>query len=205
MMNKARGPVWHQKQKIQGIVPSKLRGLDKEATWSYSNADSWVYGHGIFCMTSHKLPVIGILKWIPNSAHEGKVLEREIIKYQIKNVCMDSKADDCPMYFALKNRYKIQLITNPRTKMNKTELRRKMIEELKSKKLRKLYKERSYTVEPMQGLVKDIFDLDVCWMRGDRSNRWIFAAMGVAVQIAQANAVKQKLSTWNVKKQVLGL
>jgi len=51
MMNKAKGPVWHKKQKEQGIIPEGLRGIDKEATWYKSNADGWVYGHGTFAIT----------------------------------------------------------------------------------------------------------------------------------------------------------
>lgn len=39
MMNKAKGPIWPKKQKDNGIVPKKLRPLDKEATWGKSNAD----------------------------------------------------------------------------------------------------------------------------------------------------------------------
>jgi hypothetical protein len=70
---------------------------------------------------------------------------------------------------------------------------------------RRAYKQRSTTVEPMQGLMADIFDLDRCWMRGDASNRWLFAAMGTAVQIAQLRAFERKRSTWNVKSEVLGI
>lgn len=40
----------------------------------------------------------------------------------------------------------------------------------------------------MQGLVKELFELEKCWMRGDKSNRWLFAAMGIAVQMAQLSA-----------------
>ena len=66
------------------------------------------------------------------------------------------------------------------------------------------YRERSYKVEPMQGLVKDIFELDRCWMRGNSNNRWIFAAMGLTVQMHQLQAFKQGRSTWNIKELVLG-
>jgi len=41
-------------------------------------------------------------------------------------------------------------------------------------------------------------------MRGDRNNRWLFAAMGVAVQMAQHQAWQQKQSTWNIRRLVLG-
>lgn len=44
-----------------------------------------------------------------------------------------------------------------------------------------IYNQRSYKVEPMQALVKDILGLDHCWMRGDVNNRWIFAAMGLTI------------------------
>jgi hypothetical protein len=33
MMNRAKGPQWHKKQKDKGIIPKSLRGIDKQATW----------------------------------------------------------------------------------------------------------------------------------------------------------------------------
>ena len=68
-----------------------------------------------------------------------------------------------------------------------------------------MFIERSATVEPMQGLVADIFELHHCWMRGDVNNWWVFAAMGLAVQIAQWNAWKEGRSTWDIKRDVLGV
>lgn len=85
-----------------------------------------------------------------------------------------------------------------------TEGRREMIAAMSSKRCRKIYKERSQTVEPMQGLVKEIFDLDRCWMRGDDNNRWLFAAMGLSVQIHQLYVYKERQSTWKIKSEVLG-
>lgn len=55
----------------------------------------------------------------------------------------------------------------------------------------------------MQSLVKDLFDLDTCWMRGNAYDRWLFAAMGVAV-IAQCRALRRGDSTWNIEQEVLG-
>ena len=63
-----------------------------------------------------------------------------------------------------------------------------MVKVLNQRKNKKVYKQRSYTVEPMQGLLKDIFELERCWMRGNANNRWLFAAMGVAVQMHQYRA-----------------
>jgi hypothetical protein len=39
MMDRAKGPVWHKKQKDKGIIPKNLRGIDQQASWCKSNAD----------------------------------------------------------------------------------------------------------------------------------------------------------------------
>lgn len=206
-MVRAKGPVWHQKQKKRGIIPSGLHGLDKQATWSKSKADGWIYGHGTFCITSHKIPVIGLFQWMPNCANEAKRMEQDIVRYSgiIKQVFMDSKADDQVLYWKLKYESHIQLVTAPRKFAHPSRERKQMFRDMLTPANRKAYKERSTTVEPMQGLMADIFELDRCWMRGDANNRWLFAAMGTAVQIAQLRAFEKNKSTWNVKTDVLGI
>jgi hypothetical protein len=206
MMNKAKGPVWHKKDKEKGIVPEKLHGLDKEATWSKSRYDGWVYGHGSFSIVTHDIPILGCFMWIRNSAYEAKRLYQEAEHYQglLKYLVMDSKADDQKLFHNLKEHYGMRLVTTCRKNMNKTESRKRMIAAMKTKRARKYLKERSQTVEPMQGLVKEIFDLDCCWMRNDDNNRWLFAAMGLAVQMHQLQAYQNHQSTWNIKSAVLG-
>jgi len=207
MMVKSKGPVWHQKQKKQGLIPEGLTGVDKQATWGKSLADGWVYGHGTFCLTPHQIPIVGIFQWMPNSGNEAKRMEIEIIKYYqlIGKVFMDSKADDQKLYYKLKNDYQIELVTSPRKNMDKSPERKAYIKEMLTKQNRKEYRERSITVEPMQGLVADIFELERCWMRGDDNNRWLFAAMGIAVQMSQLKAYHNNQSTWNIKNDVLGV
>ncbi len=207
MMVKAKGPVWHQKQKKQGIIPKGLKGIDKEATWGKSMAKGWIYGHGTFMLTCFKIPIVGIFQWMKNSGNEAKRMEWEIVKYAgvIKKVFMDSKADDAKMYFRLKELCRIQLVTAPRKGMDKSPIRKQMIQDMLTKRNKADYRKRSTTVEPMQGLMDDIFELERCWMRGDENNRWLFAAMGIAVQMAQWKAYKNKRSTWEIKSEVLGV
>jgi hypothetical protein len=206
MMNKAKGPVWHKKQKDLGIIPKGLRGVDKKATWCKSNADGWVYGHGSFSLTAHKHPVLGCFLWMRNAANEAKRmwLETFHLKDQVDYVAMDSKADDADLFREFKRQRRMNMITYCRPNMDKTPARRRMIKFMQKPKHKKIYRERSFRVEPMQGLVKDIFELDRCWMRGDENNRWIFAAMGLTVQMHQLQAYKQGRSTWNIKDLVLG-
>ena len=79
-----------------------------------------------------------------------------------------------------------------------------MVQILNQRKNKQVYTQRRYTVEPMQGLLKDIFELERCWMRGNRNNRWLFAAMGVAVQLHQYRAWQAGRSPWAIKQEVLG-
>jgi len=64
--------------------------------------------------------------------------------------------------------------------------------------------DRSIKSDDVLHIVKDIFDLERCWMRGDENNRWLFAAMGLAIQMHQLKAFKLGKSTWIIKEQVLG-
>jgi hypothetical protein len=56
------------------------------------------------------------------------------------------------MFTRLKTEQDIKLLTVPRTNMNKSERRKQMISEQMKEKNRQIYKQRSITVEPMQGL-----------------------------------------------------
>lgn len=123
----------------------------------------------------------------------------------MKTVCMDSKADDQTLYALLKRQHRMPLLTAPRRGMDKSPARQQMIREMRTPPHRKTYKQRATTVEPMQGLVKELFELETCWMRGDVSQRWLFAAMGIAVQIAQRRAYRRGTSTWNIKEEVIGV
>jgi hypothetical protein len=206
-MVKARGPVWHRKQQKLNIVPKGLHGLDKQAKWGVSKAKGWIYGHGTFSLTAMEIPILGMFQWMPNSGNEARKMEKEIIEYSgtVKKVFMDSKADNQKIYFNLKQNYRIQLVTVPRKGMDKSESRKQMIKEMLTKQNIKDYRKRSVTVEPMQGLVDNIFELDKCWMRGNDSNRWLFAAMGIAIQMAQSKAFREQRSIWNIKNDVLGV
>lgn len=150
--------------------------------------------------------VLGVFKWMRNSAHEAKRrwLETGKLKGLITTVLMDSKADDKDLFFELQRQRGIRLLTTSRNGADKSPARQRMVKVLKQRKNQRLYKQRSYTVEPLQGLVKDIFELDRCWMRGKENNRWLFAAMGVAVQMHQYRAWQAGRSTWAIKQEVLG-
>ena len=141
-----------------------------------------------------------------NSGNEAKRLwvETGKLKGRITTVRMDSKADDKDLFRELPRQRHMLLLTTLRKGADKSPARQRMVKVLKQRKNRRVYKQRSYTVEPMQGLVKDIFELERCWMRGNKNNRWLFAAMGVVVQMHQYRAWQTGRSTWAIKAEVLG-
>ena len=49
---KARGSVWHQKDRKVNHIPNGLRNLDTDASWSKSKHRGWVYGYGQHLATS---------------------------------------------------------------------------------------------------------------------------------------------------------
>jgi hypothetical protein len=207
MMHQAWGPVWHPKHRAQGIIPEGLRGLDQDATWGTSLSDGWVYGHGSCCVVSHAPGVLGAFKSMRNRAHEAKWLwwETGHLRGVVTTVIMDGKADDQALVAEFQRQRKMTLLTTPRKNADHTEARQPMLQVLNLPTNRLLRKPRGQTVEPMQGVVKEIFALDRCGRRGHRHHRWLFAAMGVAVQLHHARALKAHRPTWKIKQEVLGL
>jgi hypothetical protein len=193
-MNNALGPVWHAKHTAPGIIPAGLRGVDQEATWSKSRSDGWVYGHGSFGLVSHSPCVLGAFTYMRNSAHAAKRLGLETghLRGVIATVVMDGKADDQALFREFQRQRGMTLVTTPRNNSDHTEARQQMIHLLHRPKNRKLRQQRGQTVEPMPGVIKDIFALDRCWMHGDRNNRWLFAAMG-----SPCNYIRPELSRGN--------
>jgi hypothetical protein len=141
-----------------------------------------------------------------NSANEAKRmgLETGKLKGLITTVLMDSKADEQDLFREFHRQRGMRLLTTTRKGANKSPARQRMVKILKQRKNPRVYKQRSYPVEPRQGLIKDIFELERCWMRGTENNRWIFAAMGVAVPMHQYQAWQAGRSPWAIKQDVLG-
>jgi hypothetical protein len=132
-------------------------------------------------------------------------LETGHLRGIVDTVIMDRTADDKDLFFEFQRQRKMTLVTTPRRHSDHPEARRQMIKVQNLPNNQRLRTERGQTGEPMQGLVKEMFALDWCWMHGCRNNRWLFAAMGVAVQMHQSLAYKQGRSPWTITQDVLGL
>lgn len=72
----AKGPVWHQKDRKAGHIPSGLRGLDTEASWSKSAYRGWVYGYGLH-LTCNEAAFPQLVAVETASISESAVLEHK--------------------------------------------------------------------------------------------------------------------------------
>jgi hypothetical protein len=160
-----------------------------------------------FCLVSHRPVVLDAFKAMRISPHEATRLWLETgpLKGVVKTVIMDRKADGQALLCEFRRVRGTTLLTWPRRNSDHTARRRAINRVLNRPRNKRLYKERAQTMEPMQGLVKEIVGLAWCWRRGHRNSRWLFAAMGDAVQLHQAQALNEQRSTWKIKQEVLGL
>jgi hypothetical protein len=142
-----------------------------------------------------------------HSAHEAtrRWLETGHLRGVMAPVIMDGKAADQALFAAFQRQSQMTLLTTPRNNSDPTVARQQLIDVLNQPQNRNLRQQRGQTVEPRPGVVKDIFALARCWMRGQRNNRWRVAAMGVAVQLHQARALIAHRSTWKITQEGLGL
>lgn len=194
-------------RQAQRRLPDGLRGVDQEATWSTSHDDGWVSGPGSFCMVSHGPCVLGAFQYISNSAHEATRLWLETgpLRGVVETVIMDGKAADQALFAEFQRPRGMILVTTPRQHSDHPAARPPMITRLNRPQHRRRRQQRGQPVAPMPGVVKDLFALEPCWMRGHRHHRWRFAAMGVTVQRPQARALTRQRSGWRITQAVLGL
>src|ERR1044072_6917257 len=98
-----------------------------------------------------------------NAAHEGKQLEAEVSPHTglVKRVFMDSRADDQQLYFDLTEKHHIQLITRPRQGLDKSPWRMLRTSHILTRKNLKDSRKGAVAREPMQGLMKAVFDLQM--------------------------------------------
>ena len=73
-MYKARGSLWHHKQRREGVLPRHLRNVDTDSRWSKSGYRGWVQGYRLVLQTLLlPVPIPLFATWQPNNVYEGQV------------------------------------------------------------------------------------------------------------------------------------
>lgn len=207
----ARGRPWHKHEKKKGKIPG---GVDREAAWGYSEHHGWTYGYSFEVVVSckQKSMVFPLMASVgTGSAAEVRTFAEKIdhLPREVKRVLADSGYDANDLGERIefdgtgrRTGRRFLCPENPRYPRKKTkrcgadaarahsrELRRARKKYLDSPTGRRIYRQRSRTVEPFNSWLKSLFELDTrAWHRGLVNNQTqILAAIFVYQLLVRYN------------------
>jgi len=203
----ARGPLWHKSDRKKKRIPKKLRGVQRESDWGYSQHDGWVQGYSFevfVCSTKDTtvFPLSGSADTA--SAKETQTFEEKIadLADETETVSADSGYDSnhlgeriewseegkrtgrrfrCPENRRNSKPETRTKASKPRDESHRRRLLRKR--HLQSKRGKVTYRRRGQTVEPFNEWFKSLFELNErVWRRGLENNRTRLMAAVFAYQ-----------------------
>jgi len=190
---KARGPLWHSKDRRKGHIPKRLRGVDRDSRWGFSKHQGWIQGYSYeVVVTADKRSVVFPLLASADTAaakeHQSFAGKIDQLPRQTRNVLTDAGYDNngfgerieydqhgrrtgrhfiCPP-----NRRNLHGEQPKITASKVAQHRQRRIAFYQSRQGRMLYRRRAITVEPFNEWFKSLFSLDNCvWHRGLCNNQ----------------------------------
>lgn len=191
-MYQAIGPKWHKKDRQKGQVPTGLRNVDTESSWSKSGYRNWVQGYRLTLQTLvSPAPVPLFAVWCDNALSEASILLEELEKgqFQVTEVNLgDTRLGDLelPRKYQAKGGY---LLTPTEFKKNKTWHN-------------DLYEYRKETIELLFQRLIQAFDLKMCQVKGRAKNGTFVIASVWIYQIIWLNNYRNQKPLADVKEQV---
>jgi len=170
-MHQACGNIWHRNHKKQNYIPPKLRNIDKDADWGNSEYKHWVYGyktHLVSTSSFHKLPLPLYCEITPANNSDCKIAKgifKNFWPKKMKFLLADKGYDDKTLRGKC-FKAKSLLITPMRRHKNMNPERKKYLKIYRSKFGRKRYSQRSKTIEPLIGHIKELFEIEKLKIKG---------------------------------------
>ena len=170
----AQGNVWHKKQRDKGELPN-CGNVDTDAHWGVSGCGDWVYGYRVHCLLSS--PSKAALPFDVEVA-PANVKDYEIFKEKLGNelpkatkVIFGDTGFDEQACYELCDQQGISLITPIKAKKHTPEHRRERTVLYNDPEVREAFTLRKTTVEPFQGQLKYLFNLEQLRVKGIRNVR----------------------------------
>ena len=196
-MISARGPTWRQTDRLRGIVPPGRRGVDRQAAWSYSPHDGWVYGYSFEVVVtatprSVVFPLLASAGLASASEHQTLRAKLADLPAQTRYVLTDTGYDSNALgeqteYLPQGRRSGRRYLCPPQARFGKPAVgryphrgRREQARQRRAQRVafyqsprgQRLYAQRRQTVEPFNEWLKKLFELqDQVWHRGQDNNR----------------------------------
>lgn len=170
----AKGNVWHKKQRDKGELPS-CGNIDTDAHWGKSGCGQWVYGYRVHCLVGADAQAA-----LPCDVEvaAANVKDADIFKdklatslpEQTQVLFGDSSFDDQTCY-TLCDSQNISLIAPIKVKANTPQARRERAQLYNDLQVREAFCLRKTSVEPFQGRLKSLFELEYLYMKGLKNVR----------------------------------
>lgn len=192
-MYEASGPKWHQKHRQEKVIPSGLRNVDVESSWSTSHYRGWIQGYRIVLQTLvFPVPVPLFAVWRENSRNEAKIVLEELAKgsIQVTDVLLGDtsfgKDDLVPAY----------------EKAGGYLLTPKQLSEKRRSWKNDLYDYRKETIELLFQRIIQAFSLKKCTAKGKGKNGAFILASVWTYQICWLNNYRRKKNPADVKEHI---
>ncbi len=188
-MHQACGPIWHKKHKNKNFIPEKLRNVDKETEWGYSQYKQWIYGYKTHLITTSSLKSLPIpidceiTKANPQDNTIALPLLKRFSMQMTKYILADKGYDDKKIREVCEPK-KVKLIVPMKQCPNTKDERIPYIKFYRSKFGRKIYAQRGKTIESLFGYIKELFSTAKLKMKGLKNVRvylsitvWLYQAL----------------------------
>ena len=192
-MYQALGPKWHKKDRQQELVPSGLRNVDRESSWSKSDYRGWIQGYRLVLQTLvFPAPVPLFAAWRENSRNEAKIVLEELAakRLQVTPVLLGDetfgKADFVPAYSQTGGYVLTPKQLPPQNRTWKNDL----------------YGYRKETIELLFQRIIQAFELKTCQVKGKGKNGTFILASVWTYQICWLNNYKARKNPADVKEQI---
>lgn len=156
---RAKGGIWHQKHKKQGIVPHP--SIDTDASWAKSAYHGWRFGYGLHLVClQNRFPVAAWVTTASTKDHSLLVKLLQAIKDMVGIVVGDNGYQCLKVIQKLYHDFGILMqIPSVFTTYLKNPFVNWYNDMIKIPEARFLYRHRKPAIEPLFSLIKQIFDL----------------------------------------------
>ncbi len=212
-LHKAAGPSWPAKYQKEGIMPVKLRHVDREAGWGKSPYHGWVWGyrtHLVVALTpkGEPIPILG-------QATTGEVQDNVILREQLPwlpedatVLLLDSSYEDEALVQAWERRDEQGLWTrwvvlDPKARRGQARAWRQRMQVWRELEEKDLYSLRSKLIEPFFGRWKDALDLAQLPLQGKAARAYQLLAL-YGYQLLIWNNLRDGRPTYAYQHLILG-
>lgn len=170
----AHGNIWHKKQRDKGELP-KCGNIDTEAHWGISGCGEWIYGYRIHCLVS-AFPQAALPCDVEVEA--ANIKDAQVFKERLADsvpketqVLFGDGGFDHQQCYELCDQKDISLITPIKAKDHTSAERLERVQLYNDPEVREAFMLRKTTVEPFQGNLKALFDLEYLCIKGLKNVR----------------------------------